>query len=102
MRRFLMLATVATFGVAFFFQAPVLADYVGHPGQAPGAGAVESGAPSVEGPVQVLGEHFVRAPAGGFAATGADIAELVGIALVAIAAGTVLVRVRRGRQPQLA
>jgi hypothetical protein len=104
MRRLLLVTVAAIFGTTLLFQAPVWAKYTGPSGQTPTAGAVEQGRSSVEtGQTRVLGEHFTRASNGGFLAfSGADIAGLVGIALLSIAVGTVLVRVRGGRKPQLA
>jgi len=63
-------------------------------GNAPQAGPVAPG-------THVLGQHFGAAHSSGsgeenfLASTGADIAELVGIALLAIGVGTVMVRRRR-------
>ena len=103
MRKVTVLFITALFAI-LLAQAPAFA-YTGTPGGGPNAGPTDTGKPSAEPQTQVRGEHFTGTPkgvssGGGFlASTGADIAELVAIALAAIAIGTVFVR--RGR-PQLA
>jgi hypothetical protein len=96
MRRLLMLMLATMVGVVVL-AGPAHAQYAG--GSAPHAGSV---APATH----VLGTHFGAASNSAstssgsatpdfLASTGADIAELVGIALLAIVVGTVMARRRR-------
>lgn len=94
MRRLLFLGLLVVVG-AMFIAGPAHAQYAG--GSPPQAGPVASGIQT-----KVLGEHFTAAgpndsSAGNenfLASTGVDIAELVGIAALAIGVGTVMVRRR--------
>lgn len=96
MRRLLVLALGVAVGVILLAGPASAQTYAG--GSPPQAGP--------NAPTHVLGEHFGAAhnsaftPSGSdtpsfLASTGADIAELVGVALVAIGVGTVLRRRRR-------
>jgi hypothetical protein len=105
-RRLAFLGVVMAALAILFMGSAHADDYAG--GTPPNSGSV---APSnhafVDTPpngqgTQVLGIQFTRT-ANGLAVTGADIAELVGIAVAAAAAGTVVVRRSRPRsQPPAA
>jgi hypothetical protein len=97
MRRLLLVGLGVAVGV-ILLAGPAHAQYAG--GSPPPAGPAA--------PTQVLGQHFGASSSGGqgnggganfLASTGADIAELVGIALVAIGVGTVMARRRRPGRP---
>ena len=91
MRRLLVFGLGVAIGV-LLLAGPAHAQYAG--GSPPQAGPVAPG-------THVLGEYFGAAHSSGsgeedfLASTGADIAELVGIALLAIGVGTVFCRVAK-------
>ena len=104
LRKLALLGLITVVAAILFTGVAHADDYAG--GTPPKAGSVAPTnvhfVPASNSDTQVLGIQFTRTQ-NGLATTGADIAELVGIALVAIAIGVVMVRRGRpGAEPRAA